>query len=128
MSIDNQKYNIAVNVRVQYIKEQSLPQDKRFVFAYTINILNKGSEEVKLLSRHWLITDADGKVQEVRGPGVVGQHPQLKPGEDFTYTSGAVLETPVGSMQGSYQMKAHDGTLFDAEINPFSLADPELLH
>ena len=122
------KYNIAVNVSVQYIKEQSLPENDRYVFAYTINILNRGSVAVKLLSRHWLITDAEGKVQEVRGSGVVGEHPDLKPGEDFTYTSGAVIETPVGSMQGSYQMQAGDGTTFDAEIAAFSLAQPNILH
>jgi len=122
------KYKIAVNVSVQYIKEQSIPANDQFVFAYTINILNRGTVDVKLISRHWLITDADGKVQEVRGPGVVGQHPDLKPGEDFTYTSGAVIKTPVGSMQGSYQMQADDGTVFDAEISAFSLAQPNILH
>ncbi|MFK5893964.1 MAG: Co2+/Mg2+ efflux protein ApaG [Pseudomonadota bacterium] len=122
------KYNIAVNVSVQYIKEQSMPEKKRYVFAYTINILNRGSVAVRLLSRHWLITDAEGKVQEVRGSGVVGEHPDLKPGEDFTYTSGAIIETPVGSMQGSYQMQAGDGTTFDAEIAAFSLAQPNILH
>ena len=122
------KYNIAVNVSVQYIKEQSMPEDSRYVFAYTINILNRGSIGVKLISRHWLITDAEGKVQEVRGPGVVGEHPELKPSEDFTYSSGAVIETPVGSMQGSYQMQAEDGTIFDAEIAAFSLAQPNILH
>lgn len=125
---DINKYDIAVNVRVQYIKEQSIPENNRYVFAYTINILNKGDVEVKLVSRHWLITDAEGKSQEVRGSGVVGQNPELKPGEDFTYTSGTVIETPVGSMQGSYQMEAVDGTLFDAEIGAFSLANPALLH
>ncbi len=124
----SEKYNIAVNVSVQYIKEQSLPESNRYVFAYTINILNRGNVAVKLLSRHWLITDAEGKVQEVRGPGVVGEHPDLKPGEDFTYTSGAIIETPVGSMQGSYQMQAVDGTSFDAEIAAFSLAQPNILH
>ncbi len=126
MTLD--KYKIAVNVSVQYIKEQSVPENSQFVFAYTINILNRGTIDVKLLSRHWLITDAEGKVQEVRGPGVVGKHPDLKPGEDFTYTSGAIIETPVGSMQGSYQMQAEDGILFDAEIAPFSLAQPNILH
>jgi len=122
------KYNIAVNVSVQYIKEQSLPEEHRYVFAYTINILNKGNIGVKLISRHWLITDAEGKVQEVRGSGVVGEHPKLKPSEDYTYSSGAIIETPVGSMQGSYQMQAEDGTLFDAEIAAFSLAQPNILH
>lgn len=121
-------YDIAVNISVKFIKEQSEPESKRYIFAYTINILNKGSINAKLLSRHWLITDADGKVQEVRGPGVVGEHPDLKPGESFTYTSGAIIETPVGSMQGSYQMQASNGALFDAEIEAFSLSDPKTLH
>ncbi|MBF0263837.1 MAG: Co2+/Mg2+ efflux protein ApaG [Gammaproteobacteria bacterium] len=125
---DEEKYNINVTVSVRYIKEQSKPENNQYVFAYTINIINVGHEAVKLLSRHWLITDADGKVQEVRGPGVVGQHPHLQPGENFTYTSGSIIETPIGSMQGSYQMKADDGTLFDAEIEPFSLSQPNILH
>ncbi len=122
------KYNISVNVSVQYVKEQSIPDDKRYVFAYTINIVNKGCLDVKLVSRHWLITDAEGKIQEVRGQGVIGQNPYLQPGEGFTYTSGTVIETPVGSMQGSYQMEAEDGALFDAEIGAFSLAQPNILH
>ncbi len=125
---DRHKYHISVSVMARYIPEQSDPDNQRYVFAYTINILNKGTIRAKLLSRHWLITDADGKVQEVRGPGVVGEHPDLAPGESFTYTSGAIIETPVGSMQGSYQMQAADGVLFDAEISPFSLSDPSLLH
>jgi ApaG protein len=122
------KYNLAVSVSVQYIKEQSFPEKSQYVFAYTINLLNRGNVDVKLISRHWLITDADGKVEEVRGPGVVGENPELKPGEDFTYTSGAIIKTPVGSMQGSYQMKAIDGTSFEAEIAAFSLAQPNILH
>lgn len=122
------KYSLAVSVSVQYVQEQSVPEENQYVFAYTINLLNRGSVDIKLISRHWLITDAEGKVQEVRGPGVVGEHPDLKPGEDFTYTSGAVIETPVGSMQGSYQMKAGDGTRFEAEIEAFSLAQPNILH
>jgi len=126
--MESEKYDIAIDVSVQYVSEQSNPEQKRYVFAYTINILNKGNIDAQLLSRHWLITDAEGKTQEVRGPGVVGEHPHLKPGDDFTYTSGTVIETPVGSMQGSYQMKAGDGTLFNAEIEPFSLAQPNMLH
>lgn len=125
---DEEKYNINVTVAVKYIKEQSNPDNNQYVFTYTINITNVGHETVKLLSRHWIITDADGKVQEVRGPGVVGQHPHLQPGESFTYTSGSVIETPIGSMQGSYQMEADDGILFDAEIEPFSLSQPNILH
>ncbi len=122
------KYNISIDVEVQYIEEQSSPNDDRYVFSYTINMLNKGSETAQLISRHWIITDAEGKTQEVKGPGVVGEHPYLKPGEDFTYTSGTIINTPVGSMQGSYQMKAGDGQMFDAEINPFTLSKPQFLH
>ena len=124
----NDKYNISINVNVQYIKEQSAPAEKRYVFSYTINILNKGTEASQLISRHWIITDAEGKTQEVKGPGVVGEHPLLSPGEDFTYTSGTIIRTPVGSMQGSYQMKAADGHLFNAEILPFTLSPPGFLH
>lgn len=122
------KYKISIDVTVQYIEAQSAPDDERYVFSYTINILNKGTETAQLISRHWIITDADGKTQEVKGPGVVGEHPYLKPGEDFTYTSGTIIQTPVGSMQGSYQMKAGDGQMFDAEIQPFTLAKPGFLH
>lgn len=123
-----QDYPIEISVKVQYMEEQSLPDEDRYVFAYTIRIDNKSEAMVKLLSRHWLITDAEGKVQEVRGSGVIGQQPSLAPGESFSYTSGAILETPVGSMYGSYQMKAENGELFDAEIIPFSLAKPDLIH
>ena len=122
------KYNISINPKVQYIEEQSSPSENRYVFSYTINILNKGTEAAQLISRHWIITDAEGKTQEVKGAGVVGEHPYLKPGEDFTYTSGTIIQTPVGSMQGSYQMKAGDGQLFDAEIHPFTLSKPKFLH
>lgn len=122
------KYHIDIKISVQYIEAQSVPEKNQFVFAYTINILNRGILSAKLLSRHWLITNAEGKVQEVRGSGVVGENPRLKPGDDFAYTSGVILETPVGSMQGSYQMEAEDGMLFDVEIAPFSLAQPNILH
>jgi len=125
---DSDKYNISIDVAVQYIKEQSLPADNRYVFSYTINILNQGSIAAQLISRHWIITDSEGKAEEVRGPGVVGEQPLLKPGEDFTYTSGTIMRTPVGSMQGSYQMKASDDHLFDAEIAPFTLSLPGFLH
>ncbi len=128
MSQEIQKYNISIDVAVQYIKEQSLPADNRYVFSYTINILNIGTVTAQLLSRHWIITDAESKSEEVKGPGVVGEQPVLKPGEDFTYTSGTIIRTPVGSMQGSYQMKASDGHLFDAEIAPFTLSLPGFLH
>ena len=128
MSIDKQMYNIQVDVQTQYIPEQSDPEQDRYVFAYTIRIHNAGSVPAKLLTRHWIITNADGKTQEVRGDGVVGEQPHLDPGEDFHYTSGTMLETPVGSMQGSYQMVADDGVTFDAEIAPFTLSTPHTLH
>lgn len=128
MSIDKQMYNIQVNVQTRYIPEQSDPEEDRYVFAYTITIHNAGSVPAKLLTRHWIITNADGKTQEVRGEGVVGEQPHLDPGEDFRYTSGTVLETPVGSMQGSYQMVADDGIKFEAEIAPFTLSTPHTIH
>ena len=111
-----------------YIPEQSDPEADRYVFAYTITIRNEGSIPAKLLTRHWIITDADGKTQEVRGEGVVGEQPYLKPGEGFRYTSGTMLETPVGSMQGSYQMLADDGQEFDCPIAPFTLSMPNKIH
>jgi ApaG protein len=128
MAIDTHKYNIKVDVQTQYIAEQSDPDEERYVFSYTITIRNEGSVPAKLLTRHWIITNANGKTQEVRGEGVVGEQPHLKQGEGFRYTSGAVLETPVGTMQGSYQMLADDGIKFDAEINPFTLSTPHTIH
>ena len=122
------EHRISVDVDTAYVEEQSEPRDGRFVFAYTITIRNTGRVPAKLLTRHWLSTDANGKVQEVRGDGVVGEQPHLKPGQGFRYSSGAVLETPVGAMQGSYQMLADDGAHFDAPIAPFTLAMPGLLH
>jgi len=119
---------IRVQVQTQYVQAQSSPADKRYVFAYTITISNQGSRAAKLLARHWVITDADGRRQEVRGEGVVGEQPHLQPGQGFRYTSGAVLETPVGTMQGSYQMVTDDGQHFDAPIAPFRLAVPGMLH
>ena len=119
---------IEVDVRSRFLPEQSVPEDGRFVFAYTIRIANRGSVPARLISRHWLITDDNGKVVEVRGEGVVGEQPWLRPGEDFEYTSGAVLETGSGVMQGSYQMLADDGTHFDADIAPFTLSVPRTLH
>lgn len=121
-------YHIDVKVKTQYVPEQSQPEYQRYFFAYTITIHNVGKVAAKLLTRKWLITDANGKIQEVQGKGVVGEQPHLKPGEQFRYTSGAMLETPVGSMQGSYQMKADDNTLFDAYIPVFSLAWKAVLH
>ena len=119
---------IAVNVDTRYLEDQSDPGESRYVFAYTITIRNRGKVPAKLLGRHWVITDANGKVQEVRGEGVVGEQPHLQPGQGFRYSSGAILETPVGSMQGRYRMLADDGEQFDAPIAPFRLAMPGVLH
>jgi ApaG protein len=119
---------IRVEVETAYVEEQSDPRDKRFVFSYTITIRNEGQVPARLLTRHWIITDANGNVKELRGDGVVGEQPYLKPGQGFRYSSGAVIETPVGTMQGSYQMMADDGLHFDALIAPFRLAMPGVLH
>ena len=119
---------IGIHVATSYVDEQSEPDSDRYVFAYTITISNNGSVAAKLLSRHWVITDANGKVQEVSGDGVVGEQPYLSPGEEFRYSSGAVLETPVGAMQGLYRMEADNGMNFDAPIAPFTLAVPGVLH
>ena len=121
-------YDIRVDVRTLFLDDESAPADNRYVFAYTIRIANTGSVPAKLLTRHWIITDANGRVQEVRGDGVVGEQPHLKPGENFEYTSGAILETAVGTMCGSYQMLADDGRRFDAAIAPFTLSIPRTLH
>jgi ApaG protein len=125
---ESKKYEVAVEVTTQYLPEQSDPGEDRYFFAYTINVTNTGSVTVQLVSRHWIITDAAGKVEEVRGLGVVGHQPTLKPGESFEYSSGCPLATPVGTMQGSYQMVAEDGTRFDAPIPEFLLAMPRTLH
>jgi ApaG protein len=117
-----------VDVRTQYIEEQSSPEQNRFVFAYTITIRNTGGQAAKLLTRHWIINDANGNVQEVHGEGVVGEQPYLRPNESFEYTSGTVIETPVGSMEGSYQMVTDDGLAFDANIPAFTLSLPNALH
>jgi ApaG protein len=119
---------IRVEVETSYVEEQSDPRDKRFVFSYTITIRNEGQVPARLLTRHWIITDANGNVKETRGDGVVGEQPYLKPGQGFRYSSGAVIETPVGTMQGSYQMVADDGATFDAAIPAFRLAMPGMLH
>ena len=124
----NNRYAIEVQVATRYLDDQSQPNTRRYVFAYTVTLRNTGQVPAKLLSRRWLITDAEGKVQEVQGPGVVGEQPHMAPGEGFEYTSGAVLETAVGTMQGSYQMLADDGTHFDAEIPRFTLSIPRTLH
>ena len=119
---------IRVDVKTDYVEDQSNPGEGRFVFSYTITIRNEGAKPARLMARHWLITDANGKEQEVVGEGVVGEQPHLQPGQGFRYSSGAVLETPVGSMQGRYRMLADDGEQFDAPIAPFRLAMPGVLH
>ena len=125
---DNQKYRINVVAVPEFVSEQSNPDNDHFVFAYTMTIRNTGSVAAQLVSRHWIITDATDEVQEVRGLGVVGHQPLLQPGERFEYTSGCALPTPVGTMRGTYQMVAEDGTHFDAEIPEFTLAVPRVLH
>ncbi len=120
--------SIDVSVETQYIKEQSKPDSDFYVFSYTITITNNGIETAQLMTRHWVITDSNSKVQEVKGDGVVGEQPILKPGESFVYTSGTMIETPVGTMQGSYGMMGENGNSFDATINEFILATPRVLH
>ena len=119
--------NIRVEVETSYVDEQSDPNERRYVFSYTITIRNEGAVPARLLTRHWIITHGNGKVQEVRGDGVVGEQPHLKPGQGFRYSSGAILETPVGAMQGSYEMIDDDGQRFDVPIRPFRLAMPGIV-
>ena len=126
--MSDEHYEIRIQVATQYVDDQSEPDIDRYVFAYTITIENLSDVSAQLLSRHWLITDANGKVQEVSGDGVVGEQPNLRPGETFRYSSGAILETPVGAMQGRYRMQASNGIGFDAPIPPFTLAVPGVLH
>ena len=126
--MDETNFNFRIQVATNYISEQSEPESGRYVFAYTITIANTGEIPARLMSRHWIITDANGKVKEVSGDGVVGEQPHLNPGEEFRYSSGAVLETPVGAMQGLYRMQADNGVSFDAPIAPFTLAVPGVLH
>lgn len=126
--MDDKPYDIRIKVATNYVDDQSEPDADRYVFAYTITISNDGDVPATLVSRHWVITDANGKVQEVSGDGVVGEQPHLSPGERFRYSSGAVLETPVGAMQGLYRMETDSGASFDAPIDPFTLAVPGLLH
>ena len=121
-------YSMHIDVASRYLDDQSEPAQSRYVFAYTISIRNSGSVPARLLARHWVITDANGKVEEVEGEGVVGEQPWLRPGERFEYTSGAVLETDLGTMRGDYKMLADDGTRFEAEIPAFTLAVPRTLH
>lgn len=122
------KYRIEVLPLPQYLADQSKPDEGSYVFAYTITIRNVGELPAQLISRHWIITDANNEVQEVRGLGVVGQQPLLKPGESFEYTSGSTFNTPVGTMKGSYQMVGEDGTRFEVDIPEFVLAIPRVLH
>ncbi len=124
----DKRHEITVTTRTSYIAEQSDPDTGRHVFAYTITIKNTGSVAAQLISRHWIITDANNQVQEVRGLGVVGEQPFLKPDESFEYTSGTAMATPVGTMRGSYQMVAEDGLQFEAAIPEFTLSMPRVLH
>lgn len=121
-------YEIRVSVEPSYLADQSAPDEDRYVFAYTVTIRNTGEKAARLLTRHWIITDGNGKTQEVRGEGVVGENPLLEPGQQYRYTSGTVSETPVATMQGSYQMQADDGTRFEADIPVFTLSMPHVLH
>jgi ApaG protein len=122
------RYEISVVPKATYVEDQSDPSKDQYVFSYTITISNTGNVSAQLVSRHWIITDANGKVLEVKGLGVVGQQPLLKPGESFEYTSGTHLETAVGTMHGTYQMIAEDGQQFDAPIPSFTLSVPRILH
>ena len=121
-------YNIKINVETQYIETESRPKKDIYIFAYHITLKNMGSIAAKLMTRHWIITNSNGKIQEVKGDGVIGEQPHLQPDESFSYTSGTMMATPVGTMEGSYQMIADDGEHFDAEIAPFVLALPNALH
>ena len=124
----SEKQNIQVTVIPQYLEDQSAPESNQYVFAYTVNMENCGRIAAQLLTRHWIITDSDGKIEEVKGPGVVGEHPHLKPGDSYQYTSGAILETPVGSMMGSYQMRDENGDIFNATIPAFTLSAEIVFH
>ena len=125
---DSKHYDVTVVSKATYVEDQSDPSKNQYVFAYTITVTNTGTVPVQLVSRHWVITDANSKVLEVKGLGVVGQQPLLKPGESFEYTSGTHLETSVGTMRGTYQMVADDGKQFDAPIPSFTLSVPRILH
>lgn len=119
---------IRIAVQSTYVPERSQPDENQWFFVYQVHIANEGTETAKLVSRHWIITDADGRVEEVRGPGVVGEQPILEPGQSFEYTSACPLRTPFGTMHGSYQMVTNGGTKFDAEIAPFSLGEPHAIN
>ena len=120
--------NVRVEVESQYAPEHSQPFQNHWFFYYTVRITNEGDETVQLLSRHWIVTDASGRVEEVRGPGVVGEQPVLAPGESFQYTSGSALKTSTGVMRGTYQMVTEGGEHFDVEIAPFALHEPYTVH
>lgn len=124
----DEPFRIHIHIETAYLDAQSEPEDQRYVFSYTITIRNEGTQAAQLVSRHWLITDSNGKTQEVRGKGVVGEQPHLRPGQSFRYSSGAIIETPVGTMQGSYQMRSDEGLTFDAPIPAFRLAMPGIVH
>ncbi len=128
MSDMNANQQIKITVTPHYLQEQSEPENNQYIFAYTVHMENQGDTAAQLLTRHWIITDSEGKTEEVRGPGVVGEHPHLKPGESFEYTSGAILQTPVGAMMGSYQMRDENGDLFDAVIPAFTLSAEVVFH
>ncbi|MDN3576084.1 Co2+/Mg2+ efflux protein ApaG [Chitinimonas viridis] len=125
---ESRKYDITVTVQTQFLADQSDEDANRHVFAYHISIVNTGTVAAQLLTRHWVITEADGKVQEVRGQGVVGEQPSLQPGQAYGYTSGVALSSPVGTMHGSYQFRAEDGECFDAVVDQFVLSVPRVLH
>ena len=125
---DSKKYDITVAANATYVADQSDPSRNQYVFSYKITVTNTGSVPAKLISRHWIITDGEHRVQEVKGLGVIGQQPLLKPGESFEYTSGTHLATPVGTMRGTYQMIADDGSAFEATIPLFTLSVPRVLH
>ena len=126
--MEKQQHCVRVEVETAYLEDQSEPGNQKFVFGYTITIRNDGKVPAKLLRRHWIITDANGRKQEVRGDGVVGEQPHLQPGQGFRYSSGAIIETPVGAMQGTYHMVADNGEQFEAPIAAFRLAMPGVLH
>ena len=125
---ESKKYQIIVSAYPQYVADQSDPERDHYLFAYTIRITNTGTVAAQLISRHWFITDGELRVEEVRGLGVVGEQPLIRPGETYEYSSGCQLETPVGTMRGNYQMVAEDGTSFEAEIPEFTLSIPRVLH
>ena len=125
---ESKKYQIIVSAYPQYVADQSDPEREHYLFAYTIRITNTGTVAAQLISRHWIITDGELRVEEVRGQGVVGEQPLIRPGETYEYSSGCQLETPVGTMRGNYQMVAEDGTSFEAEIPEFTLSIPRVLH